>query len=239
MFTQYQQRKFYQDGYVVFDPQFSSDLLDRVRQDMCDHMTQVGRDVQDEYARNRRIPDLWKSSKAVVELSQAGLPWVRSAFNWSRREPFCFQTLNFFAGTKQAVHSDTIHFDCIPAGWMCGLWVALEDVTPDAGPLVVYPGTHLLPHMTCYDFAADNYQEYEAKIQGLLFDAISTKLLLLKGEAVLWAANLLHGGSPVTNPFSTRFSQVSHYFFDGCQYFTSNGRDPSQGVLWREVEVVE
>lgn len=92
MLSPSQHSRFYREGYTVFDSGFPTELLDRVRQDMCYHMTQVGRDVQDEYARNRRIPDLWKNSRAVAELAQAGLPWVKSAFNWSRREPFCFQT---------------------------------------------------------------------------------------------------------------------------------------------------
>lgn len=28
---------------------------------------------------------------------------------------------------------------------MCGVWVALEDVGPDQGPLVYYPGSHRWP----------------------------------------------------------------------------------------------
>lgn len=58
---------------------------------------------------------------------------------------FPFQTLNFPVGTQQAVHSDTMHFNTIPERWMCGVWVALEDIDEDNGPLVYYPGTHNWP----------------------------------------------------------------------------------------------
>ena len=63
------------------------------------------------------------------------------------REPLPFQTLNFRRGTQQAPHSDALHFSTIPAGFMCGVWVALEDMDMDNGPLVYYPGSHLLPEV--------------------------------------------------------------------------------------------
>ena len=57
------------------------------------------------------------------------------------------QTLNFIHGSQQAVHHDVIHLTPFPAGFMCGVWVTLEDIHPDAGPLVVYPGSHRLPRL--------------------------------------------------------------------------------------------
>ena len=33
----------------------------------------------------------------------------------------------------------------MPEGFMCGVWVALEDMDMDNGPLVYYPGSHQLP----------------------------------------------------------------------------------------------
>ena len=41
-----------------------------------------------------------------------------------------------------------------------------------------------------------------------------------KGQALIWDANLLHGGAPQTDRSLTRHSQVTHYFFEGCSYFT-------------------
>jgi hypothetical protein len=41
-----------------------------------------------------------------------------------------------------------------------------------------------------------------------------------KGQAFIWAANLVHGGSPQNDRSRTRMSQVSHYFFEGCRYYT-------------------
>ena len=57
------------------------------------------------------------------------------------------QTLNFIHGSQQAVHQDVIHLTPFPQGFMCGVWVALEDIHPDSGPLIVYPGSHRLPRL--------------------------------------------------------------------------------------------
>ena len=52
---------------------------------------------------------------------------------------FPFQTLNFPAGTEQPSHSDHVHFDSIPKRFMAGVWLALEDITEENGPLFYYP----------------------------------------------------------------------------------------------------
>ncbi|MEO0991468.1 MAG: phytanoyl-CoA dioxygenase family protein, partial [Pseudomonadota bacterium] len=61
------------------------------------------------------------------------------------RRAFPFQTLNFGMGTQQHYHSDSVHFSSVPERFMCGVWVALEDIGPDQGPLVYYPGSHKWP----------------------------------------------------------------------------------------------
>ena len=41
-----------------------------------------------------------------------------------------------------------------------------------------------------------------------------------KGQAIIWASNLLHGGEQVKDINSTRHSQVTHYFFESEYYYT-------------------
>ena len=61
-----------------------------------------------------------------------------------------------------------------------------------------------------------------------------------KGEAFIWAANTLHGGEPIADPESTRRSQVTHYYFEGCRYWTPLTSDPPLGrIFWRRVVNVE
>ena len=91
-----------------------------------------------------RVQDAWQQSAAVKEL--ALLPEVEAVLQacWGR-EPFAFQTLNFPVGTQQHLHSDAVHFHSEPPGFMCGVWVALEDIHPESGPLEYVPGSQRLP----------------------------------------------------------------------------------------------
>src|SRR6185295_9007275 len=61
------------------------------------------------------------------------------------RKAFPFQTLNFPVGSEQHFHTDSLHFSSLPERFMCGVWVAFEDVGPEQGPLEYYPGSHRFP----------------------------------------------------------------------------------------------
>jgi ectoine hydroxylase-related dioxygenase (phytanoyl-CoA dioxygenase family) len=135
---------------------------------------------------------------------------------------FPFQTLNFPVGTQQATHSDVIHFDTLPVrGMMTAAWVALEDIHPDSGPLIYYPGTHKMGlwdidelgirlHTLSVDVGNFTGEYYSKKLQETI-DRMKLKPqygTLKKGESFLWAASLLHGGSKVKDSRRTRKSQV-------------------------------
>jgi ectoine hydroxylase-related dioxygenase (phytanoyl-CoA dioxygenase family) len=55
------------------------------------------------------------------------------------------QSIYFHRGSEQHHHSDYIYMSTDPDFQMCGLWMACEDITATAGPLVYYPGSHRLP----------------------------------------------------------------------------------------------
>jgi hypothetical protein len=147
------------------------------------------------------------------------------------RKAIPFQTLGFKWGSQQRAHSDALHFSCIPARFMCGVWTALEDVDDKNGPLFYYPGSHRLPEATAYDlgYAApspqdmygqiyvnyENYQEALMSAMGLEPRAFHAK----KGDIVIWTSNVVHGGSPVLEVGRTRWSQVTHYYFEECIYY--------------------
>jgi hypothetical protein len=46
-----------------------------------------------------------------------------------------------------------------------------------------------------------------------------TDLTAQKGDVLVWTSNLLHGGRAIRREGSTRWSQVTHYFFEDCLYF--------------------
>ncbi|MCP5361559.1 MAG: phytanoyl-CoA dioxygenase family protein [Hyphomicrobiales bacterium] len=173
-----------------------------------------------------------------------------------QREPIPFQTLNFLYGTEQGTHSDAIHFYCYPERFMCGVWIALEDIDETNGALHYYPGSHKLP---VYDMATlgvvgsdymlegreeeinmTEYKKYEQLVQALMEAQGFEKkhLYVPKGKALVWSANLFHGGDAISDNTRTRLSQVTHYYFDQCTYYTPMLSDPymDEGrIRWRDI----
>ena len=231
------------DGYAVFDfPDPDLDQrIDRIRADLA---LQLGIDDTDpdsnKFSGVGRIQDAWQSNVDVQAIA-ANAHVLDLLSRLYGRQAFPFQTLNFPVGTQQQLHTDAVHFSSIPQRFMCGVWVAMEDVTADAGPLCYLPGSHKWPILdnaligrrgtgTKFNSAQDPYHP--------AWDALMTEyrpasehFLARKGQALIWSANLLHGGSHQTNPKLTRWSQVTHYYFDDCIYYTPALSDEYLGRL--------
>ena len=97
-----------------------------------------------------RVQDAWQQVEAVKQLALQPLVLEILECVYGR-QPFAFQTLNFPVGTQQHLHSDAVHFHSEPAGFMCGVWVALEDIHDAAGPLEYVPGSQRLPYLQAHD----------------------------------------------------------------------------------------
>jgi hypothetical protein len=158
------------------------------------------------------------------------------------RKAFPFQTLNFCVGSQQHVHSDCVHFSANPERFMCGVWVALEDTDEDNGPLIYYPGSHAWPIYTNEHVGVkaaslgdtyEAYPRYEAMWRSLIAykDVKPERFYARKGQALIWTANLLHGGDAHRDKARTRWSQVTHYYFEGCAYYTPLTSDPYDGRI--------
>ena len=64
-----------------------------------------------------------------------------------------FNTLTSAVGTQHPPQIDALALQLDAAGLHGGVWVALEDMDMDNGPLVYYPGSHKLPSPTGRDRA--------------------------------------------------------------------------------------
>ena len=137
-----------------------------------------------------------------------------------------FQSINFFAGSEQHTHSDSIHMTTYPEGGLLAVWFALEDITIENGPLHYYPGSHKLPYYMNGDYQNEgnkwllgdkSYTEYEKMIEEKIAQHQIKKQVFLakKGDIFIWHANLFHGGEPHLNKAKTRKSMVFHYFREG------------------------
>ena len=134
-----------------------------------------------------------------------------------------FQTINFFHGSNQRAHSDSIHMTTYPLGYLIAVWIALEDTNEDNGPLFYFPGSHRLPYLLNEDFneggtnltlGRKDYPDYEDRIEEIIREKGLERQVFTakKGDVLIWHANLIHGGTPVKDRSLTRKSMVIHYF---------------------------
>ena len=184
-----------------------------------------------------RVQDAWMVNPAIKRLATHPrvMSFLRELY---RREPIPFQTLNFPRGSQQGAHADAYSFNSIPAGFMCGVWIALEDIHPDSGPLLYYPGSHRLPLITNDALPGGNPDAYDDAMHAAVANAglKAATAPIRRGQAFIWASNLSHGGSPIADKSRTRLSQVTHFFFAGCSYLDSHGVPTRQDILARTVQ---
>lgn len=140
-------RSLHTEGFAIFqfpDPEFDSIAeaikLELTEQFPWDHWRQRAWEAGE----GLRVIDAWESSHNVKRI--ATNPTVIDLLSQLYGRPaWPFQTLNFPVGTQQHYHTDTTHFNTAPERYMCGVWVALEDIDEECGPLVYYPGSHRWP----------------------------------------------------------------------------------------------
>ena len=216
--TQSELLKWSDNGYAILENFYSSDEIDSFNKE-------VNRLVESKKA-------TWKNGNKIMfaihksrTLKEAGnnkkLISILSLLLGKKVD--LFQSINFLQGSQQRSHSDSIHMTTFPYGNLIAVWVALEDITPDSGPLHYYPGSHKLPYT--FNEAYDNvgseyklgdkgYSKYEDVIEKVIMQNEFKKEIFLpkKGDVLIWHANVLHGGEKMTNPNSSRKSMVFHYY---------------------------
>jgi len=229
--------KYHEEGYVIIDLDLTEKQIQEVVDDMYRALakeTTVYHADHFQYTESRRIFELWKQSNAAANLclNKKVLETLQLLYN---REPYPFSTINFFKGSNQPLHSDVIHFHTNPPLWMAGVWIAFEDVDENNGSLKIIPGSHKwklweydelgLPHPDDVENGEEvNYREYEHFLVQLVKEKKAEPYIakLKKGQALIWSANLLHGGcnvEGVTDLEKTRLTQAQHYFFKGCKEY--------------------
>ena len=222
---------FHEKGYLIIDLELTDEYLSGVINDMYDAIKRDSVKLQAEfytYSDSPRIFEEWRNSDNIKDLCLHPKLIKTLEFLYNK-EAFPFSTINFIKGSNQPLHSDAIHFHTIPQLWMSGVWVALEDTTTENGTLNIVPGSHKwgvydyqslgLPHPDEYDDGEkNNYRIYEDLIRGLVesYNVDVVPVPLKKGQALIWAANLLHGGMQIVDENSTRLTQAIHYFYKDC-----------------------
>lgn len=229
------------DGFAVID--FQEPQFDALVED-------VGREVFEPLPWERwrtgelhelRVAEAWQVNESVRRLA-ANAHVIDLLSRIYGRQAFPFQTLNFGSGSQQPAHVDLAHFASSPELFMAGVWLALEDVAEDAGELFYYPGSHHWPvfhndHVGRAPAREDDpYADHDRldRAWAKLRETYGVEPRLFrprKGQALIWAAGLHHGGAPHRDRRRSRLSQVTHYFFEDCAYWTPLMSDPFAGRI--------
>lgn len=214
-----QARQYHQQGFLRIPGAFPAEVIAKAKKALIKHYPTK--------TESKRALDLWQ---AVPELRQLAVePQVMALLRMLyEREPIPFQTLHFKKGSEQKPHSDSLQFNSMPERFLCGAWIALEAMDEDNGTLVYYPGSHRLNvynlhHLdSAFEVPDEVYREKYAPFIARLMEKHDLKphhFEAQPGDLILWSANLVHGGLPHRNTQRTRWSQVTHYFFEDCLYY--------------------
>jgi hypothetical protein len=215
-------REFVTKGFCIVPDVVTPEHLAAINKDIDDAIQRKYQDYV--YGTSARIQGLHEHYRSVRELwlHPGVMRLLRLIF---RDEPSPCQSLTFVFGSQQDMHQDGVFLTPFPAGYMCGVWVALQDVQPDSGELVVYPGSHRLPRVRMSEAGGprknwgsaegttavgNTWQRWisEGKFEEYIYRP-------RQGSVLIWHENLMHGGSKRRDESKERRSIVSHYFASG------------------------
>jgi ectoine hydroxylase-related dioxygenase (phytanoyl-CoA dioxygenase family) len=133
--------------------------------------------------------------------------------------------INFMTGSEQALHQDMAVFHIYPHNYLIGAWIACEDITPESGPLVIYPRSHRTPLFSGFtDYPQtnlrtadpDGWRGYQEYVDGLATRFERTEFRGRKGDVLFWHGMLIHGGARIARRGVSRKSMVLHYSVRGA-----------------------
>jgi ectoine hydroxylase-related dioxygenase (phytanoyl-CoA dioxygenase family) len=224
-------------GFCILPDLLPSQMISSFRAELDDAIS-TGR-LRYEAGSSQRIHDAHTlPSGRMIWLYPTVMRFLKDHF---RDTPCACQTLTYVHGSEQSGHQDTIHLTPYPAGFMCGVWIALEDVAPDSGELFVYPGSHKTPRLRAAELGLEkvktdysSYVHFDRAINELISDGGYQRVPYMPqaGQILVWHENLIHGGSYRRDRTKTRLSIVSHYFAKGSvAYYDSRGEAATLELL--------
>jgi ectoine hydroxylase-related dioxygenase (phytanoyl-CoA dioxygenase family) len=180
---------------------------------------------KDSLGRELRLVNFHHYSDAAVRLGTN--PRVMQILDFAfGAEAAVYTSLTFKFGTQQPVHRDTPHFATWPDGYFFGVWTALEDIAPEAGPLFYYEAAHhyevdpaaiwrnvreTMPHLSEAEQLRQALEIYNGEVIRRSPDhGVHRTAAMRRGDVAIWHPQTPHGGMPATDPMRSRWSIVFH-----------------------------
>ncbi len=157
------------------------------------------------------------SVRKYAAFRRAGLnllthPAIQRAMRVLCGEPARIVHTMYFDGNQTTwAHRDGHYIDSGHAGRMIGVWVAAEDIDPQAGRFFVLPRSHRL--RVPGEEADPNSPEYKRCMADFVrngpLDCLAP--VLRQGDVLLWSSQAIHGSLPTDDPRCSRRSFTAHY----------------------------
>lgn len=216
------------DGIAVIRQANSPEVCQRVIKDYGRYVDEHREYVRGQLTaegREKRLVNFHMWSEAAAQIGTNPMVMDALDFIFGGRTAV-YTSLTFKYGTQQPVHRDTPHFATWPIKMFVGVWTALEDVSPTAGPLFYHRGAHRLeidparfleeararipdaPERDQLLMALDLYNGEVIRRAPTVSPAQT--LDMQAGDTVIWHPEMPHGGSPASDPGHTRWSTVFH-----------------------------
>ncbi len=224
-------------GYVIIENAVSHDIVDGILSDMerawetLDSRIKVERpneagslDKTKRYEPGQKIVDVYAVFPTVREaiFSESIRRFLNIIFE---QDILAFQSLYFERGSQQPLHQDPAYVKLSSPMKMAAAWIALENIEVNSGELIYYEGSHKIEEFL-FDNIYKHWNGVNEDAHKEFLDSLHIKCKALnlplkkfqpkKGDVLIWAADLVHGGSKIAHANSniTRRSLVTHY----CPY---------------------
>ncbi|MFP5247317.1 MAG: phytanoyl-CoA dioxygenase family protein, partial [Thermoanaerobaculia bacterium] len=151
---------------------------------------------------------------------------VRMCYLLLQDSPVLLNLTTYKYSSEVALHQDMWFYHLHPANHMVGIWLACEDVTPETGPLAVYPGSQKVGmwpgfsnypqtnYRTCHP---QTHEDIEAFLREKVAGTPRVTLPVKKGDAIFLNGLLVHDADKVQQRGArSRFSIVFHYTVPGA-----------------------
>jgi phytanoyl-CoA hydroxylase len=227
-------RSWITNGYVIIENAVPHDVVDRVIEDTesawrgAHPSIYVEHFVKGQIRFSPACPELRNALGKLLDIysvSQAAREaiFAKPIRNFLRlifeRPTLAFQSLSFMAGGGQPIHQDSAYVVVSSTMELAASWIALEDIQPNSGELEYYERSHLMKEFLFqgkYKNMPPGDPDHLKFLKSLHEQAACMglerkKFRPKKGDALIWSADLAHGGSQERDPGSTRLSLVAHY----------------------------
>lgn len=167
-------------------------------------------------------------------------PRIQQAVEALCGEPGRLVHTMYFDGNQTTwAHRDGHYIDSGQAGKMIGVWVAAEDIHPEAGRFFVLPRSHLMK--VPGESGDPNGDEYKARMAEFVrhgpLDCLSP--VLRQGDMLMWNSMVIHGSLPTTDQRHSRRSFTAHYVPCSHQYqWNVRSQASRKSVIVNQVEVI-